>query len=329
TPGVSVVALPPGSVPPIASTRRQPPERNRVATALLVAPRSGASVAGLWGRSGVAYPVLRPDRDTIASLTRCGGDLMQPQGQTRWGCRLGLERLDDRIVPATQTFSGVGANAATALAAFEAAIGGANNGGGGGPQATGFRTINWDGVGLGATDGAFTNQVITPNHTVGIPVDRFEARGTIFEEIYAVSDTSFTTENPGLQPPVQFPPFSANKIFAMFNDNTIGLRFVLPGSTTPAAVRGFGAIFLDGEKANTSKIEFSSGSSDLGEFFVPAGASGQAEFLGVLFDTPVVTSAELTVGEGTLFSVHGGTVTSGPPDLSISGTVDQAATDDF
>jgi hypothetical protein len=242
---------------------------------------------------------------------------------------LGLERLDDRIVPATQTFSGVGANAATALAAFEAAIGGANNGGGGGPQATGFRTINWDGVGLGATDGAFTNQVITPNHTVGIPVDRFEARGTIFEEIYAVTDTSFTTENPGLQPPVQFPPFSGNKIFAMFNDNTIGLSFVLPGSTTPAAVRGFGAIFLDVEKANTSKIEFSSGSSDLGDFFVPAGASGQAEFLGVLFDTPVVTSAELTVGDGTLFSVHGGTVTSGPPDLSIGGTVDQAATDDF
>src|SRR4051812_1291775 len=97
----------------------------------------------------------------------------QPRGRTR----LALEQLTDRIVPATQVFSGAGAAATTAFTNFKTAIGGVDNGGGA-PQTTGFRTINWDGVGLGATDGAFTNQVITPNHTVGIPVDRFKARGT-------------------------------------------------------------------------------------------------------------------------------------------------------
>src|SRR4051812_12668417 len=86
---------------------------------------------------------------------------------------LALEQLGDRIVPSTTTFSGAGtASATSALNSFQAAIGGGNNAGGP-PQATGFRTINWDGVGLGATDGPFTNQVITPTHTVGIPLDRF------------------------------------------------------------------------------------------------------------------------------------------------------------
>ena len=49
----------------------------------------------------------------------------------------------------------------------------------------------------------------------------------------------------------------------------------------------------------------------------------------VLFDNPVVTSVQMTVGEGVLFSFNGSTVTPGQPDLSIAGTVDQAAVDDF
>jgi FG-GAP-like repeat len=247
-------------------------------------------------------------------------------------CRLELKRLEDRLTPSPVAFTGVGADAATALNSYQAAIGGVNNGVQI-PQIGGFRKITWDGVGLGATDGAFTNTVITPNHTVGIPLNRFQRNGVFFEEVYAVSDTGFTTENPGLQPPVQFPAFSPTKTFAMFNDNSIDFRFVVPSApgTAPvqAASRGFGAIFLDVEKAGTTSIEYFHGTSSLGKFFVPPGASTQAEFLGVLFDDPVVTSVSITVGEGVLFSLNGTTVTSGPADLSVSGTVDQVATDDF
>jgi hypothetical protein len=238
---------------------------------------------------------------------------------------------------ATTTFSGVGGTntaggAFNALSAFKAAIGGADNGGGP-PQTTGFRTITWDGVGLGANDGIFFNTVITPNHTVGIPTIRFQARGLLLEEIYAVSDTGFTTENPGLQPPPQLPAFSPTKIVSAFNENTIELSFVVPsdpGSPPFAArVRGFGAIFLDVEKANISSIEFFNGATSLGRFFVPPAPSTQPSFLGVLFDAPVVTNVILTVGEGLLFSFVGTTVTPGPPDMSIAGAIDQAAADDF
>jgi hypothetical protein len=247
--------------------------------------------------------------------------------------RLLLDRLEDRVNPAPLVFSGAGtANATAQFGAYKAAIGGVDNGGSG-PQTSGFRTINWDGVGLGATDGVFTNEVITANHTVGIPLNRFQQRGMFFNDIYAVTDTSFTTENPGLQPPTQFPPFSGNKIFAMFNDNTIDFRFVQPSgpATTPQAAqtRGFGAIFLDVEKDNTTSIQYFHNDTLLGTFFVPSTTSTQPSFLGVLFDNPVVTGVTITLGEGTLFSFDGATVTPGQPDLSISGTTDQVATDDF
>src|SRR5581483_6279728 len=53
-------------------------------------------------------------------------------------------------VPVVTSAAGTG-NAATALNNFQTMIGGSNNGGG--PPATnGFRTINWDAVGLDGTD---------------------------------------------------------------------------------------------------------------------------------------------------------------------------------
>lgn len=229
-------------------------------------------------------------------------------------------------------FSGAGtANAAAAFSAFKAALGGVDNGGNPPPQASGFRTINWDGVRLDGTDFGANTHVIVPGKVVGIPINRFQARGAEFEEEYAVSGDGFVSTNPGVAG--QFNAFSPNNTFAMFNDNTIGMSFVLPSApNTPpvqAATRGFGAIFLDVEKPNTSSIEYFSGSTSLGKFYVPAGPSGQADFLGVVFDTPIVTSVELDVGDAQIFSLSDGSVISGPPDLSLGGSNDLAATDDF
>ena len=137
--------------------------------------------------------------------------------------------------------------------------------------------------------------------------------------------------NPGLAG--QFPAFSPNKTFAMFNDNQIELSFVQPSApgTTPIAqgVRGFGAVFLDVETPNTTSVEFFNGSTSLGKFFAPVGGSGQPEFVGALFNDPVVTRVQLTLGNATLFSFNGTTVTPGPADLTLGGASDQVATDDF
>jgi hypothetical protein len=236
--------------------------------------------------------------------------------------------------PPATVFSGAGtANATTALNAFRAAIGGVNNGGTPSPQVGGRREINWDGVALDGTDFGGNSHVIIPNKTVGIPVNRFQSRGVRFAEEYAVTGDGFVSANPGVAG--QFPAFSDGKTFAMFNDNGIELNFVLPSdpNTAPvqAGVRGFGVIFIDVEKPNTTSIEYFNGSISLGKFFVEPGPSAQAEFLGVLFDNPIITNVEITVGEAQIFSVNGNTVIPGPKDITLDpiNGKDLADTDDF
>jgi hypothetical protein len=237
-----------------------------------------------------------------------------------------------------QEFSGVGGtNTAggtlNALNAFKTAIGGANNGATAAPQNGGFRTITWDGVKLDGTDFGGNTTVIVPNKTVGIPINRFQNVGVIFEEVYAVSGDGFKSVNPNVNaanPPL-FPAFSPNNTFAMFNENTIGLSFVLPSAPTttpvPAATRGFGAVFLNVTEPNTSSIEYFAGDRSLGKFFVPVGTQGQPEFLGELFSSPIVTKVELTLGTDVIFNFDGTTIRPGGADNPpTSNLVD---TDDF
>jgi hypothetical protein len=242
-------------------------------------------------------------------------------------------------------FSGVGGTnssggAVTAMNAFAAAIGGANNGGNPPPQANGFRAINWDGVLLDGTDFGGISIIISPNHVVGIPLNRFQERGVFFDEIYAVSGpasatdpSTFTTVNPNVAN--LFPAFSPTKTFAMFNDNGIGFRFVLASAHTAsqefAATRGFGAIFRNVVLANTTSIEYFNGARSLGKFFVPIapiGSLGQAEFLGVLFANPIVTSVQITCGTDALFSFDGTTISSSSSNNPPGGH-NLVVTDDF
>jgi hypothetical protein len=244
--------------------------------------------------------------------------------------RLDWESLESRALMATlfpgnpinvgvpQQFSGVGGTntsggALNALNAFEAAIGGTKNTAAA-PQTGGFRTINWDAVKLDGTDfgGGANTTVINANKTVAIPLNRFQVQGAFFGDVYAVSGDGFTDVNPNVTA-TTFPAFSPNNTFAMFNDNSIDQSFVLPSAagTNPslAGTRGFGAIFINNQAANTSSIEYFHGALSLGKFFVPAGAAGQAEFLGVLFNNPIVTNVTLTLGTDTLFNFNGTTAT--------------------
>jgi hypothetical protein len=228
-------------------------------------------------------------------------------------------------------------SANAALSAFEAAIGGANNGANPPPKTGGFRTINWDGVKLDGTDFGGITTVISNNNVVGIPINRFQERGVLFEEIYAVSgptsssnQSTFVAVNPNVSN--LFRAFSPSNTFAMFNDNTIGLRFVLPGAHTsrpvPAATRGFGAIFRNVQIANSTSIEYFNGVRSLGKSFVQAGAQGQAEFLGVLFSSPVVTSVQIICGTDAIFTFNGSTFAGSTTDDPNNGH-NLVATDDF
>lgn len=233
-------------------------------------------------------------------------------------------------VEAATLFSGVGEDAATAFEAMKAAIGGLDNTTAIGPQVGGFRTVNWDGVLLDGTDFGGNTQVIVPNKVVGIPEDRFLSRGALYNDVYIVSGDGLESVNSGVAG--QFPAFSPKNIFVHFGEeeNEIDQSFTLAGTTTPAATRGFGAIFIDVELPNTSSIEFFNGSMSLGKYFVEPGESGQPSFLGVLFDQPIVTEVELILGNSTIFDVDldSNTIISGLADDPENG-IDLVATDDF
>jgi hypothetical protein len=257
-----------------------------------------------------------------------------------WGVSATAHAVDAPLSPgnpvvagAPTTFSGVGGTntsggAVTAQSAFEAAIGGVRNSAAS-PQTGGFRTITWDGVKLDGTDFGGETVVIVPDKTIGIPVNRFEGQGVVFEEIYAVADDGFLAVNPNVAG--RFPAFSPLNTFAMFNDNSIGFRFALAASPTvtpePATTRGFGAVFRNVQTPNTTSIEYFHGAASLGKFFAPTGTQGQAEFLGVLFANPVVTSITITCGTDTLFSFDGTAIVSGGADSPP--THNLVVTDDF
>jgi hypothetical protein len=251
---------------------------------------------------------------------------------------------------APQVFSAVGGNSAagpvlTAVQGFEAAIGGVNNGGTAPatPLSTGFRDINWDGVKLDGTDfgGPPNTTVIDAGKTAAIPLDRFQERGVFFGAVYSVSsDTqpggSFADVNPNVAG--LFPSFSPHNTFAMFNDNGIDFKFVLPSvhntALVSAASRGFGAIFVNNQalgafSLTSSTIEYFHGSTSLGKFTVPAGAPGQAEFLGVLFDNPIVTNVFITCGTDVIFKFDGTTFTSSGVKDDPANFHNLVVTDDF
>jgi hypothetical protein len=230
--------------------------------------------------------------------------------------------------------AGNATSASAALANFKAAIGGSKNTVAA-PQTSGFRAINWDAVKVDGTDavaGANSTVVITPGHTVGIPLNRFQGQGVYFGAIYAVTNDGFVDTNPnvGSPNPVLFPAFSAPNTFAMFNDNGIDFKFVAPASpfTPPvsAVSRGFGAIFLNVQQPGTT-IQYFHGSTVLGTLNVPTNpTAGAAVFAGELFANPIVTNVLLTLGNGVIFKFDGTTVTAGGVN---SATTNLVATDDF
>jgi hypothetical protein len=246
-------------------------------------------------------------------------------------------------VGAPVTFSGVGGTntagqALDQLHAFETAIGGTKNTLAA-PQATGFRVINWDGVKLDGTDfgGGANTIVINAGKSVAIPLNRFQTLGTFFQEVYIVSGDGFTDVNPNVAG--LFPAFSPSNTFAMSNDNGIDQSFVLPSAagTNPglAATRGFGAIFINnqtttinGNQVDPSSIEYFHGAESLGRFPVPTGNPGEAEFLGVLFSSPIVTKVTLTLGTDVLFNFDGSTA-SGTSTDNPAGGHNLVVTDDF
>lgn len=188
-----------------------------------------------------------------------------------------------------------GANAAAIQATvdqFRSDLG-ANNGVGS-SFTTGRREINWDGV---------PDNFASPNN---MPANFFNAnspRGAVFTTACgnATFRVSANSNNPTATPvrfgeldasyPSTFTTFSAQKLFTVISGsavpcNILTVNFFIPGTSIPATVSGFGAVFSDVDITGNARILAYDKAGNLLSpgFMAPTAAGGGLSFVGVSFN---------------------------------------------
>ena len=182
------------------------------------------------------------------------------------------------------------------------------------PQFAGRREINWDGV---------PDQFAAP---FDLPPDFFRGRGALYSTPGTAVQVSADSDNPdgalprfgNINPNYAgiFQTFSAERLFSPVGSNIVDLTFVVPGTSTPAVSRGFGAVYTDVDAVENTAFEyFDAQGNSLGTFATPIYNNGLS-FLGVVFPEPVVHRVRIEYGNAAL----------GPDD---SGNIDVAVMDDF
>jgi hypothetical protein len=121
----------------------------------------------------------------------------------------------------------------------------------------GRREINWDGVpdAFAAPDNLPAN-FFNSNSPRGVV---FFTPGTGFQVSADSSNPTNTPERFGnihRQFPQLFSTFSPERLFTALDSNIVEVLFFVPGTATGATVDGFGAIFTDVNRNNSTKIEY-------------------------------------------------------------------------
>jgi len=178
-------------------------------------------------------------------------------------------------------------------------LGPPDNGGTPGTQPAGHREINWDGV---------PDEFAAPN---ALPSDFFNAatapraRGALLTTPGTAVEVSADSDNPTSTSPRFgdindsysniFTAFSAERMFSPVGSNIVDLTFFVPGTQTPAVVRGFGAVYADVDTDHTAFEYFDAAGTSLGTFGTPISNNGLS-FLGVAFSEPVVYRVRIAYG---------------------------------
>ena len=200
------------------------------------------------------------------------------------------------------------------VADFRAVLGDPNNGGTAGSQPAGRREVNWDGVPAAFTNNAaFPGDFFNPRSTLGVVFSTTGAGLRVSDNAVSDVDASYAQE---------FEFFSPRKTFLAEGSTVVDVAFQVPGTSEPAAVRGFGVIFSDVDRQGAASVEFFSKDGSLGRFEPPTRTgAGSLSFLGVAFEQKIVTRVRIVSGTGAL--------ASGVKDLSASGSADLVIMDDF
>ncbi len=206
---------------------------------------------------------------------------------------------------------------------YKSLLGSDNGGDPGTKSATGFREINWDGL----TDAESAPNLYAPDLFNSTTAPR--SRGIIISTpgtglmVSADSDNpsntlpSFGNINPGYTQ--IFPPFSGERLFSPVGSNIADIRFYVPGSSTKAVVRGFGAVYVDVDRVENTAFEyFDINDKSLGTYATPVLNNGHV-FLGVLFAEAVVHRVRIEYGNATLGPNDGGSTDVSVMDNFIFG----------
>jgi hypothetical protein len=141
--------------------------------------------------------------------------------------------------------------------AYRALLGNPDNASTPGSQAAGRREINWDGV---------SDELASPNL---LPRDFFNTtapRGAVFSTAKGNKfQVSADADNPAhaavrfgninAANEHRFATFSAQRLFSPIGTTVMNVHFFEPGTHKPATVNGFGAVFTDVDRSDSTKVE--------------------------------------------------------------------------
>jgi hypothetical protein len=125
--------------------------------------------------------------------------------------------------------------------------------------------------------------------------------GTGFQVSASTSDASgqplyFGNIDPSYS--ATFVVFTPQRLFTPLGSNIYDVTFYIPGSATPAAVNGFGAVFTDVDQANTTSLRlFDHNNVLIGTYYGPV-ASGGLSFVGAFTNDGLATIARVRVTLG-------------------------------
>jgi len=221
--------------------------------------------------------------------------------------------------------SGSGADASAIAAVrdqFRVDLGGGTTAGANGSFGGLRREINWDGVPAAfAAPNTLPANFFNANSPRGVVLS---TPGTAFQVSGATIDSGAGQPAPArfgnlnVTYTATFQAFSPLRLFTPLDSNVFDLQFFLPGTSTPAAVKGFGLVVTDVDLANTTMVRFfTAGDTSVGVFALPA-FNGGFSFLGgsVGAGQAGITRVRVTLGN----------TAAGP---SNDGSADIVVADDF
>ena len=182
--------------------------------------------------------------------------------------------------PTVRTGAGADAAAITpARDAYRTDLGGGTTAGPNGSFDGVRREINWDGV---------PETQSSPNNLNPAFFNTNSPRGAVFETPGSgvqVSSNAAPQRFGNLNATYEtlFKAFSPQKLFTPIGSNVTDVKFFVPGTTTPASITGFGAVFADVDAADTTTITYYDESNNALDTLAAPPADAGLSFLGASY----------------------------------------------